>query len=101
MTLQDLKNNREEIIENYYGRNGVASLLKQYMTSMVVFVQNDGDSFEDWTDLANQIFNKRFEGKKESALERFAAGQNVRDLNEDVAMLKVGKFRNPLTREFN
>lgn len=101
MTLQDLKNNREEIIENYNDRNGKPSMLKEYMIAMVEFVQMDGDAWEDWTDLANQIFNKRYEGKKESSLDKFASGQNVRDMDEDVRMMKQGKFRNPLTRKFN
>lgn len=45
MTLQDLKDNREQIIVKYYNNGGVASQLSRFMNTMLTNIERGTESY--------------------------------------------------------
>ena len=61
MTLQDLKNNRDSIIAEYYELGGVQNMLIEFMTTLKQAVEFELNESEDTSKLVKQFFNSRYQ----------------------------------------
>jgi hypothetical protein len=97
MTLQDLKENREEIINTFFKLGGDKDKLKAFMNLAVMFCEeaNNVDELIDdcWTDGFATWY-------KETKKERLAMTIGEMNLNEELKMNDKGFYKNPISRTY-
>ena len=94
MTLQDLKDNKTQIIAKYYELGGIESMLKEFMLSLAGCLEFQDEDNHDVLCYVSEIFNPRFTGKP--------VKKNLRDIMSGIALQHEDKGEkwNPILKEW-
>lgn len=64
MTIENLKDNKQQIIAKYYELGGTESMLVEFMTTLKQAIEFGLNNTDDCLELVMQFFTERYTGKK-------------------------------------
>lgn len=94
MTLQNLKDNRDQIIAKYYELDGLETMLNEFMTTLKQAVEFGLNESEDTMELVQQFFSDRYKGKKEKTSIADVVSAHIQSKENE------GKTWNPIKSRF-
>lgn len=64
MTIENLKDNKQQIIARFYELGGIESMLVEFMITLKQAVEFGLNNTDDYLELVMQFFTERYTGKK-------------------------------------